>query len=104
MISRIRIIIKLWFQRRIRGWDDREIWSLDVSLAQLTLSRLKRFKKLSLGYPSGLTLDSWHTLIEDMIFAMEEITSDRYFEEDKLSPRAKHGIIAFRKYYRNLWW
>lgn len=51
--------IKHWFQRRIRGFDDSETWSLDLKISQFVLPRLKRFKKLSITHPMGLTEEEW---------------------------------------------
>ena len=49
-----------WFQRRIRGWDDRDTWDLDNTMAALLLPRFRRFRKLkenkgvsSVFFPAG---------------------------------------------------
>ena len=50
-ISRIKIAIKYWYQRRNRGWDDSETWGLDTTLAFWIVPRLKRLKEVTNGKP-----------------------------------------------------
>ncbi len=53
-----------WWQRRTRGFDDRVTWSLDISLADWMLPRLKRFKELNNG---GVPLKDRESLTEEQI-------------------------------------
>ena len=39
--------LKWFIQRRRRGFDDRELWSLDHTIARYVYPRLKAFNKLS---------------------------------------------------------
>jgi hypothetical protein len=44
----------VWFwQRRTRGWDDTELWSLDHTIAKFMVPRLKRLKEVKMGYPAN---------------------------------------------------
>jgi len=83
--------IKWFYQRRTRGFDDTELWSLDQPLAKYILPRLKAFRNYPLhGYPGqldepGLIEDNqdgdhhdhnfqiWLAVIDKMIIAFEYI-------------------------------
>ena len=55
-IGQIPNQIKWFCQRRVRGFDDRELWGLDTSLKEWLAPRLERFiKTRELGHPSNLT-------------------------------------------------
>src|SRR5271154_326089 len=69
--------IRFWWQRRIRGWDDSQTWSLDHSLAKLILPRLKRFQELSIGRPSDMTEKKWNDILDEMIFGFEWYASNK---------------------------
>ncbi len=99
----IKRAIKFWFQRRIRGWDDSETWSLDFSLAKLILPRLKRFKELTIGVPASLTEEQWNEYLDDMIFAFEFLADENSLPE-MVPERVRNGLDLFARWYRNLWW
>jgi hypothetical protein len=86
--------IKWFYQRRTRGFDDTELWSLDQPLAKHILPRLKAFRAYPLyGYPGmldepGMIEDDkngenhdhnfkiWLAIIDKMIIAFEYILCD----------------------------
>lgn len=44
-----------WWQRRTRGFDDRELWSLDYTILEFIRPRIKAFAKAKkTGFPSNL--------------------------------------------------
>lgn len=49
------------FQRIIRGFDDRDTWDLDITVAKFMYPRLKRFKKVKNTYHSleGCCIEEW---------------------------------------------
>ena len=97
----------LW-QKLTRGWDDSETWSLDYSLAKLILSRLKRYKEISITYPLELTVEQWDSYLDEMIFAFEWFGSEERWDNGpdchSKFERAQKGIDLFAKYYSDLWW
>lgn len=110
--DRVRLI-KRWFkyfwQRRTRGWDDSETWSLDYSLAKIIAPRLKRFKEVKCCHPMELTQEEWDTILDKMIFAFEKLGEDDYqwpYEEipDEVGKAVEEGRELFHKYYHDLWW
>ncbi len=98
-----------WYrQRKKRGFDDRELWNLDHTIAKFTLPRLKRFKEVCGGYPADLTPEQWPKILDDMIYAMQTIADEWEVESATLSKidydRVNKGLNLFAKYFRHLWW
>jgi hypothetical protein len=98
--------IHYWWQRRTRGWDDTETYSLDYSLAKLIIPRLKRFKELKGGCPGDLTYEEWDQQLDKMIFAFEFLGSDERWGcyDEEIWDRVAQGLKLFYKRYMNLWW
>jgi hypothetical protein len=97
--------VKFWWQRRVRGWDDSDTWSLDYSLPKVILPRLKRFKKLKIGVPEELSVQEWNSILDKMIAAFEFAGSEkRWLSEHKEYENHQEGLDLFAKYYWNLWW
>lgn len=103
----IKRSIKYWFQRRFRGFSDDKTWSLDHTVAEFTLPRLKRFKEVQNGYPADLTEEQWDDIIDKMILAFENVIKEFNFDEEdgiKEAKEIEEGMILFGKYFRQLWW
>lgn len=93
-------------QREEKGFDDTETWSLDTTIVDFILPRLKRFKELNNGYPPNLTSESWDEILDEMILAFEE-----YSKKHNVSSSLKmndeivdKGFNLFIKYFHDLWW
>lgn len=98
-----------WWQRRVRGWDDSDTWSLDLTMAKFILPRLKRYKEVNNGYPGNFTEESWDAVLDKMIFAMEVVKSDDFCSEGLEEAEAHwtkvhEGLELFGKHFRELWW
>lgn len=115
----IKRAITHWAQRKIRGWDDSDLWSLDFTLAKWILPRLTEFKKVKRGVPclEGFgsyhvdedykkAEDEWDRIIDLMILSFELIVRDGNGEILSREEEAKidEGLDLFKKYLRNLWW
>lgn len=112
--------IKRFWQRRIRGWDDSEIWSLDVTHAQWILPRLQRLLEVKNGYPSEFSnpdddmddsgLERWRGILSKMVRAFDLIAQkwdDAEWQENAEAPEYREiedGLVLFAKYHGNLWW
>ena len=99
--------VKYLFQRIFRGWDDSETWSLDCTIAEFVLPRLKRFKELNIGFPHRIeSPEKWDEILDKMIFALDKVTKqfddEDWTEEDQR--KIRWGLIAFGNYFRDLWW
>lgn len=97
--------VKFWWQRRTRGWDDSDLWNLDVALAQLILPRLKAFAVSPPGYPGHLDgPEQWAGYLAEMIAAFDLITSDRYWTASEADNEViRKGLARFAEYYGALW-
>lgn len=105
-IARIKGATKRFFQRRFRGWDDSETWSMDYTFVEWIIPRLKRFKQLENGHPSDLSWETWQRILDDMIEGFEF-----YLKEDELTNyekredgKFKKAMFLFYTYLENLWW
>lgn len=106
-LRRIRQWVKFWWQRRTRGWDDSELWSLDVTLAQHIAPRLRRLKLIQHGYPHDHTPEQWAEELDQMIAAFEFIGSEAFWdfgpEYEERAKKAQEGLMLFARYYMALW-
>lgn len=98
--------IRFWWQRRRRGWDDSDTWSLDLTIAYLVLPRLERFKEVNCGFPGGLgSTEEWNAILDKMIYSFRHIIEEQAccFHNDGPCP-AEEGLDLFRRWYFHLWW
>jgi len=120
--GRVQGAIRLWWQRRTRGWDDSDLWSLDHTHAKWIAPRLRRFKQVTYALPSSLLYPdgtgesigteaaaaTWNKVLDDMIYAFEFVADeDRFFGTDPNHPdwaRVAHGLELFARYYNCLWY
>lgn len=93
-------------QRKTRGWDDSETWSLDFKIAQWIYPRIKRFKELNNGHPSRLTEEEWDCIIQQMIDGFEIMADEqRYFwYSDEDGKKIKKAMELWYKWHEQLWW
>ena len=116
MINGIRNHIKWFFQRVTRGWDDREIWSLDNTISKFVLPRLKLLKKNKHGIPcdfvnkdGSVREDEWNRKLDEMIWAhwfivnQAELPYHRFHDHFGEWERCRAGLGYFGKYYLSLW-
>ncbi|MCK5612441.1 hypothetical protein KAR91_61785 [Candidatus Pacearchaeota archaeon] len=105
--------VRFWWQRRTRGWDDSDTWSLDDSLTTWLLPRLKRFKEVNNAYPSRITDEhEWDAILNRMIESLEWYSNHHYGEGydgdyKKWQQDFSHtmsGLRLITKYWRELWW
>lgn len=106
-----------WYRQRKKwGFDDRETWSLDFTIAKFVLPRLKRFRELTYGCPCGLCpgeynsdvktgMKKWHKILDDMIYAMEIMADEeRWWKPETDRKKVQRGCELFGKWFGNLWW
>lgn len=95
--------IKYFYQRQVRGCDDSELWSLDISLAKWLVPRLERFKDCSLGCPVDLKQDEWDRILVRMILGFKFAADDTFLDDDIAELHIKDALELLGQYYRNLW-
>lgn len=91
-------------QRLEQGFDESEIWALDVTIAKFIYPRLKFFYNDGdiNSIPYGLTKEQWCNIIKQMIDAFEILSNDEVAtkEQDEI---VNKGLDLFTKYYGHLW-
>jgi hypothetical protein len=95
--------IKFTYQIWTRGWCDADTWSLDSTLAEIILPRIKILQELKSCYPCNLTEEEWNSILNKIIRAFE-ICQDDVWESKSEAAEIEEGLQLFVKYYRNLWW
>lgn len=117
-----RRLIKWPFQRLTRGFDDRELWNLDSTIAKFIVPRLKVFIEQSdrYGYPAvleeegNLGHEKWDIILAKILWSFEYALAsygedwNDYPWKDKeaqgvLTKRYESGMKLFSKYCGNLW-
>lgn len=103
--QRLRRSIKFFWQRQVRGWDDSEMWDLDVSLAEFIHPRLERFREITNCNPFGVGEEyqnQWYDILDKMILAFRlsrSLRPNTKEEEEKI----REGLELFAKYFNCLW-
>lgn len=81
-----------------RGFDDSETWDLGSAMARWLIPRLKRFKKLNMGYPGRFAkykygYEKWKKIIDEILWMLEEQVTEKeetdLFNQYYLIPSAK---------------
>lgn len=110
-------------QRKKWGFDERELWSLDSTIAKFIAPRLKKYKECPKSYPCSLAYDEngnikkgrkeegyckktekeWNKMLDKMIFSFEnyELIHQHDTETNK---KIDEGIKLFAEYFSALWW
>lgn len=114
--------IKFYFQRKIRGYSDDEVWNLDNAIIKFTLPRLKHLRKHTHGYPIDFYIEAraddpnmseeamleWRKILDKMIYAMELKVKDEYWYPSnptvKMDEAAvQEGMELFFEHFNSLW-
>lgn len=93
--------LQFYQQRRKWGFDDSDLWNLDMTIAEFALPRIKKFREANFCYPNGTTLEEWNEILDKIIFAFEKITQDKHLEFPK---EIQEGTELFGKWMQALWW
>jgi len=94
--------------------DKYDTYSMDTTLAKIILPMLKQLKATKHGIPYNMTEKKWNGIMDEMIWAFEQITldgNDDQFWTDGIDwdgmkvhyTRIDKGTALFGKYYRSLW-
>lgn len=95
------------YQRVRYGFELRESWGLDYSIAKFTLPRLQMMRNNSIGYPISLKEAEWNAVLDKIIYSLEMIILDT--EECLKLPEevwddVQKGLDLFGKHFRSLWY
>lgn len=94
-------------QRKTRGFDESETWSLTDTICKFIIPRLKEFINVNdtYAYPFK-NIEEWNEALNKMLIALELIQRDKgcriYNEEEE--EQIEIGLDLFRKHFMGLWW
>lgn len=92
--------VRFWWQRRIRGWDDSDTWSLDHAFQQWAVPRLKRY--LEVADKAIVIEGDYRQALLDMIEGFSaDVHETNYVEAVKKQEKAYE---QFAKWHGALWW
>lgn len=104
-----------FYQRRTRGFDDRDMLDLNYTMAKFILPRLKYHKEITCTWPGECHFKSneeWHECLDKMIFAFEYIIEssetlkwcDVPCEEIvAVEKKMQEGLRLFGEHFTALW-
>ena len=112
--------VKYGFQRMFRGYDDTEVFNMDMTFIDRYLKILKDFRKNHCGYPPSITNEQWDDILDEMIKHLSLMTEDNVKTElkkgmsDSFKPDYKtvseimdrhkdEFFKLFSKWFYNLW-
>lgn len=89
-----------------RGFDDSELWSLDITIAKFILPRLQRFQQVHVWVPGVVGSDEeWNDILDKMIYWVKtyiELDCSPSQDPDVVVKMAE-GKQLFFQYFENLW-
>lgn len=93
-------------QRKKRGFDDSETWSLVNTICSFTLPRLKRYKKVCNCVPPEMEKDEWDNILDKIILSFELIVKNEgsWLWSEKEANQVDEGVELFSKWFLHLWW
>lgn len=120
-VENIMNSLSRWFQKKMRGYSDLELWNLDDTIAKWIVPRLKAFRDTTQAYPANLeSFEQWQEMLGEMIFGFE-FSSDEWYRDNALGrpkeerekkknelesmvKRAENGRVLFAKHFNEIWW
>lgn len=94
----IYCMIKFFFQRRIRGFDDSETWDLDTQFYKWIYPRLKRFTEITMAYPMSYdNCKTWQKELNKRVKQLEIILNTCEFDFTDWSYIPSKELIELKK-------
>ena len=90
LIRDIKLDIKSFFQRGIRGYADSDVWGLYDYLLDIFIGSLTHLKENLHGYPGDLTEEKWNEILQKMIDGFKRVKyleSDEWFEIEDIDKK-----------------
>lgn len=91
-------------QRRTRGFDETELWSLDSTLVKFLLPRLKAFRSGTGGkvHPGNMTKREWTTALDQTIEGFERHQTEQCLADDDMDV-VQRAFDLLAKHWQGLW-
>lgn len=91
----------------MKGYDDRDVFSIDYSFMKIYLKILKDFRNSCMSHPHGMAFDEWMAIIDEMIVCLEGMQEDldrRDFEAEynEIESNKDRFFELFSKYFFSL--
>ena len=90
-------------QREERGFDDTELWALDITIVKFILPRLKLFRERLISFPPSITFEEWKSILQKMIDGFEEYERRDEHPLDWDTKKIDEGMKLFVEYFHDLW-
>lgn len=107
--SRIHLLkreVRFLYEKLTRGFSEADLWSLDITIAEFILPRLKSFQEGRGSFPSGLSDKEWDEILGKMIYSFEYHANEdkccKYIPEEERK-KVEEGMLLFAKYFGHLW-
>ena len=107
IFHRIKRSIRFFFQRMFRGFDDSETWNMDLTFYKWLLPRIRRFIKVTNGYPiTYKNMSQWKKEVNKRTKQLERIIAraDDWESAIKVEKDMYEFNQWFAKNLKNLWW
>ena len=97
--------IQFAYQRVVRGWDDRALWSLDHHLCKTLGAQLLRLADVAHGYPGehGWTFEGWTAELRKRGRALEAYGLSDGRDYDTVYPPARGALEWVAENLGSLW-
>ena len=92
--------LKNWFERKIYGVGNKDLYNLDEFLSPIILNALKRFRDSDRnGYPCNLnSMEEWNSILDKMIVGFRLGLTTVAEDKEQLE-----GRQLFAEYFGSLW-
>lgn len=102
-----KFLAKWRSQRLKRGFDDTELYNLDITVARFLAPRLRALRESTCSYPSGITMRTWKSYLKKMETAFE-LYADKFNWSSRKERgnirKVDEGLSLFHAYFYDLWW
>ena len=116
-LQTLRNLIRHWWQRHTRGFDDGDLWSLDYAIIKFVYPRLKVFRDQAQwgvprhptemddqGHPRSLEVEEWKAILDEMLEGFRlAVEADCYPLIGDDHKKLEHSLDVFRKWFFALW-
>lgn len=94
--------IKWFFQRGIRGYSDKDVWSIDIWFKSIIIPMLEQLKETKQGYPIDMTEEEWNLTLNNMINYFKECTDFYCSEKNEYEDEYMSRIMSTNEYDKSL--